>query len=77
MTVHSVSHVAVGVRDMDRSLTFYRDLIGLDVRFDDIEEFRGAEAPRVRRRGVYLRWSDDPHAPFIVLDQQLTRGRGG
>ena len=39
MTVHSVSHVAVGVRDMDRSLTFYRDLIGLDVRFDDIEEF--------------------------------------
>jgi len=74
MTVHSVSHVAVGVRDMDRSLTFYRDLIGLDVRFDDIEEFGSAEdLPAVRRRGVYLRWSDDPHAPFIVLDQQLTR----
>ena len=34
MTVHSVSHVAVGVRDMDRSLAFYRDLIGLDVRYD-------------------------------------------
>lgn len=74
MTVHSVSHVAVGVRDMDRALTFYRDLIGLDVRFDDIEEFAGVEGrPGVRRRGVYLRWSDDPHAPFIVLDQQLAR----
>ena len=77
MTVHSVSHVAVGVRDMDRSLTFYRDLIGLDVRFDDFEEFAGVEGhPGVRRRGVYLRWSDDPHAPFIVLDQQLSRDGG-
>jgi catechol 2,3-dioxygenase-like lactoylglutathione lyase family enzyme len=73
MAIHSVSHVAVGVRDMDRSLRFYRDVIGLDVRFDDIEEFGGA----VKRRGVYLRWSDDPHAPFIVLDEQLTREPSG
>jgi catechol 2,3-dioxygenase-like lactoylglutathione lyase family enzyme len=71
--VHNLSHVAVGVRDMDRSLRFYRDVIGLDVRFDGIEEFGGE--PPVRRRGVYLRWADDPHAPFLVLDEQLTEGR--
>jgi catechol 2,3-dioxygenase-like lactoylglutathione lyase family enzyme len=74
MAIHSVSHVAVGVRDMDRALRFYRDVIGLDVRFDDIEEFGGVDGrPGVKRRGVYLRWSDDPHAPFIVLDEQLSR----
>jgi lactoylglutathione lyase len=74
MAIHNVSHVAVGVRDMDRSLRFYRDVIGLEVRVDDIEEFGGVEGrPAVKRRGVYLRWSDDPHAPFIVLDEQLTR----
>lgn len=78
MTVHSVSHVAVGVRDMDRALGFYRDLIGLPVAFDDIEEFAGVEGrPGFTRRGVYLRWSDDPHAPFIVLDQQLSRDVNG
>ena len=78
MTVHSVSHVAVGVRDMDRSLAFYRDLIGLDVRFDDIEEFGASDGhPAVRRRGAYLQWSDDPHAPFIVLDQQISPGVDG
>jgi catechol 2,3-dioxygenase-like lactoylglutathione lyase family enzyme len=78
MTVHSVSHVAVGVRDMDRSLAFYRDLIGLDVRNDCIEEFGASEGhPAVRRRGAYLQWSDDPHAPFIVLDQQISPGVDG
>jgi catechol 2,3-dioxygenase-like lactoylglutathione lyase family enzyme len=78
MTVRSVSHVAVGVRDMDRALGFYRDVIGLPVVFDDIEEFRSVDGqPGVKRRGVYLRWSDDPHAPFIVLDEQLTRDHDG
>jgi catechol 2,3-dioxygenase-like lactoylglutathione lyase family enzyme len=27
----AVSHIAIGVRDMDRSLGFYRDLLGLKV----------------------------------------------
>jgi len=78
MAIHNVSHVAVGVRDMDPMLAFYRDVIGLEVRFDDTEQFGGVEGqPVVRRRGVYLRWSDDPHAPFLVLDQQLTRPISG
>jgi catechol 2,3-dioxygenase-like lactoylglutathione lyase family enzyme len=71
MTIHNVSHVAIGVRDMDRTLRFYCDVIGLEVRFDGIEEFRGTDGkPGVKRRGAYLRWSDDPHAPFLVLDER-------
>jgi catechol 2,3-dioxygenase-like lactoylglutathione lyase family enzyme len=29
------SHVAIGVSDMDRSLEFYRDVLGMDVVFDE------------------------------------------
>jgi len=36
----NLSHVAIGVRDMDTSVAFSRDVVGLDVTFDDTEEFR-------------------------------------
>ena len=72
VTPRNLSHVAIGVVDMDRSVAFYRDVAGLDVTFDGIEEFRGADGEvTLRRRGVYLRWSDDPHAAFVVLDQKF------
>jgi catechol 2,3-dioxygenase-like lactoylglutathione lyase family enzyme len=80
MAIRGVSHVAVGVRDMDRSLDFYRDVIGLTVRFDETEEFAGGSSgkfPSVKRRGVYLQFSDDPDASFVVLDQQLSRDPWG
>ncbi len=71
MTIHNVSHVAIGVRDMDRTLRFYRDIVGLEVRQDAIEEFGGVDGePGVKRRGVYLKWSDDRYAPFLVLDER-------
>src|SRR5580704_1014419 len=37
----AVSHIAVGVRDMDRSLHFYRDLLGLKVCLDTMENIGG------------------------------------
>jgi catechol 2,3-dioxygenase-like lactoylglutathione lyase family enzyme len=74
----NLSHVAIGVRDMDRSIGFYRDVVGLDVTFDGVEEFRNADGEIIsRRRGVYLRWDDDPYAPFVVLDQPFDRERTG
>jgi lactoylglutathione lyase/glyoxylase I family protein len=74
MTTLGLGHVAVGVRDMDRVMPFYRDIIGLEVRFDEIEVFERSEhLPEVRRRGVYLQYSADPTAGFLVLDQQLSR----
>ena len=74
MVVRGVSHVAIGVRDMDASLPFYRDVLGLRVDFDGVEEFGGGEGrPVTRRRAVYLHHTDDPSSAFLVLDQQLTR----
>jgi len=37
----AVSHIAIGVRDMDRSLGFYRDLLGLKVCLDTMENIGG------------------------------------
>jgi catechol 2,3-dioxygenase-like lactoylglutathione lyase family enzyme len=73
MTIRAVSHVAVGVRDMETALGFYRDVLGLRVTADKIEEFpQGPGQPPAQRRACYLRYQDGPHESFIVLDQQIT-----
>ncbi|MEZ5235971.1 MAG: VOC family protein [Acidimicrobiia bacterium] len=74
MAVLGVSHVAVGVADMERALAFYRDLVGLQVDLDTEEAGFGRTRDQ-RRRAVYLRSPDESgrHRSFIVLDQQLTR----
>ena len=78
MKIRNVSHIAVGVRDMDRSLGFYRDVLGLHVSLDAIEELPSiAGAPPIRRRGVYLRWREGRDESFIVLDQQLSQAPFG
>ena len=73
MSIQAVSHVAVGVRDMEAALGFYRDVLGLRVTADKIEEFsQGPGQAPAQRRAVYLRYQDGPHESFIVLDQQIT-----
>ena len=42
MNPRSLSHVALGVRDYDRSLHFYRDLLGFQVA-QEVTEFGGAQ----------------------------------
>ncbi|MEE8312745.1 MAG: VOC family protein [Myxococcota bacterium] len=73
MAIRGISHVAIGVTDMERSLRFYRDVIGLRVKADLIEELPalGGSEPS-KRRGVYMGWSEGPHESFVVLDQQLS-----
>lgn len=74
MAIQGCSHVAVGVTDMDRSLVFYRDVLGLRVDLDVEEGAFDPAAGSFRRRAVYLRAPDstgDPHDFFMVLDQQL------
>lgn len=67
-----LSHVAVGVSDMERALVFYRDVIGLRVTLDTVEGGVGDGLIGAnRRRAIYLRAADGPDAFFIVLDQQL------
>ena len=79
MTVLSVSHVAVGVRDMERALRFYRDVLGLSVTADRAQEFKSfTTGEPVSRRGVFLRWRNGPHESFVVLAYSATeRGIDG
>ena len=71
LQIHSVSHIAIGVRDMEKALAFYRDVLGMRVTLDIPEEFPGiGGADPLRRRGVYLRWGEGAHESFVVLDEQ-------
>ena len=76
MKIRATSHIAIGVSNMERSLKFYRDLLGLKVTLDDPKENPGGMLSRVQgeqqsrtRHGVYLRWEDGPDATFIVLSE--------
>jgi catechol 2,3-dioxygenase-like lactoylglutathione lyase family enzyme len=73
----NLSHLAIGVSDMERSLGFYRDVIGLHLAVDKMETMTRPEF-RTRRRGCYLRWRDGDDESFIILDQTLepTEDRG-
>ncbi|NIP13853.1 MAG: hypothetical protein GWM88_03535 [Pseudomonadales bacterium] len=62
-TVKRVNHTGISVADMERSLTFYRDLLGLDLIFDsdvvdvvDLNAVVGME--RARGRVAWLRAGD-------------------
>jgi catechol 2,3-dioxygenase-like lactoylglutathione lyase family enzyme len=72
MQLGGVSHLAFGVRDMDRSLAFYRDQLGMEVTSDRTQAVAPSAmyaepAAATSRRVAQLRWSDEPDAPFLVL----------
>ena len=77
MKARGVSHIAVCVADLDRSLHFYRDLLGLTVRLHTTQEMArrpGAESAEMYHRPREFRtvanvWFDDPETtePFLVL----------
>ncbi len=73
MGVLGVSHIAVGVTDLDRALQFYCDVIGLAVTADWIQEFDDfTNDQKVRRRTAFLRFSDDEYSSALALDQLMT-----
>lgn len=75
MAVLAVSHIAIGVTDMERALTFYRDVLGLRVDADwrqrlgedEGRELHGGRA--IDRRCVWLRWGSGEHQSAINLDE--------
>jgi catechol 2,3-dioxygenase-like lactoylglutathione lyase family enzyme len=74
MTLGGVSHLAFGVRDMDRSIAFYRDLLGMELVSDRTHTTSGGTGglyadpdAATSRRVAQLRWSDERDAPFLVL----------
>ena len=77
MQAKGVSHIAVCVADLERSLHFYRDLLGLTVRLHTTQNMArrpGAESAEMYQqpresRTVANVWFDDPNTPqpFLVL----------
>jgi catechol 2,3-dioxygenase-like lactoylglutathione lyase family enzyme len=72
MEATGVSHIAVCVRDMDKSLAFYRDILGMKVTKDEVQDTSQGglphtyKHPRKTRRTVYVTYGEEL-TPFLVL----------
>ena len=72
MKAKAISHIAVCVRDLDRSLVFYRDILGMTVSLDAIQDTStGSRAytykhHRDTRRVVHLGWGNGAE-PYLVM----------
>ncbi|HCP24169.1 MAG: VOC family protein [SAR202 cluster bacterium] len=70
-----VSHIAVCVADLEKSLEFYRDLLGMTVKMQTTQQMAnrpGAESAEMYERPREARtvaniWFDDSVQPFLVL----------
>jgi len=72
--MNGVSHLAIGVRDMERSLKFYRDLLGLEVRYDQMQPIGGmgslyANPQKGQRRAAHLHYGEGENRGFLVLTE--------
>jgi catechol 2,3-dioxygenase-like lactoylglutathione lyase family enzyme len=79
MSVRGLSHNSITVADVDRSLHFYRDFLGLEIASEEVDTFDlktpEGQPYQMHRRGIYLRWaSGDPADSFLVLNCHLNRG---
>ncbi len=78
MSITGVSHIAIGVRDMERSLAFYCDGLGLVVSMERLEvDPPGTTMFPRNRRACYLRWDHGPGTSYLVLDQHLAEEAPG
>ena len=72
MKARGISHIAVCVRDLDKSLVFYRDILGMTVSLDAVQDTRGGSRAhtykrrRDTRRVVHLGWGDGKE-PYLVM----------
>lgn len=71
----AISHVAVCVRNMERALQFYRDILGFEITKDDVQDTSHGGLPHLyqtqhaQRRVVHLRYGDRHAVPFLVLTE--------
>ena len=72
MEATGISHIAVCVRDMDKSLAFYRDILGMKVTKDEIEDTSTGglthtyKHSRNTRRTVHLSYGEG-QPTFLVM----------
>ena len=73
MPASAMSHVAICVSDVDRSLGFYRDLLGFRVISDRVQDTTSGGLPHVyksrhsQRRVVQLSYGEEDAIPRIVM----------
>ena len=73
MEATGVSHIAVCVRDLDRSLAFYRDILGMTVTVDQVQDTTQGGLPNVykhqrkTRRSVHVTYGQSNATPSLVL----------
>jgi lactoylglutathione lyase len=70
--IQGVSHVSIQVHDLDRSLKFYCDFLGLHLwlRFDEQYTWKKDGQDHIgTRRTVFLRLDPATRAPFFVLGE--------
>ena len=75
MQASAMSHVAICVRSVERSLAFYRDLLGFRVLSDRIQDTTTGGLPHTyknrhsQRRVVTLSYGEEDVAPHIVMTE--------
>ena len=73
MDAIEVSHIAICVRDMDKSLTFYRDILGMKVTKDEVQDTSQGgltsvyKHKRKTRRVVHVTYGESSTTPSLVL----------
>lgn len=73
MDATGVSHIAMCVQDVEKSLAFYRDILGLRVTLDQVQDTTTGGLPHVyhqarkTRRTVHLRYGESNTIPFLVV----------
>jgi catechol 2,3-dioxygenase-like lactoylglutathione lyase family enzyme len=73
MEATGVSHIAFCVKDIEASLAFYRDILGMQVTLDQVQDTTAGGLPHVyqhsrkTRRTVHLRYGDRQSVPFLVM----------
>ena len=73
MEVTGVSHIAICVRDMEKSLAFYRDILKMRVTLDQVQDTTKGGLPHVygharkTRRTVHVQSGEDNTIPSLVL----------
>jgi len=73
MEATGVSHIAICVRDMEKSLTFYRDILKMRVVLDQVQDTTKGGLPHVygharkTRRTVHVRSGEDNTIPSLVI----------
>ncbi len=76
MKARTVSHIAVCVHDLERSLKFYRDILGMTVKMHETQPMAGRTGsqsqdmyggPHQSRTVANVYFDDEADAPFLVL----------